>query len=102
MADLERNEKKEEERVGAEDDVEAEGVWAFRDGRDIADDPFLSSSSSPKLSGVVTAGGCPIDACPVSQSPDRHGCKVTLEIARPSRATGPVLISCFIIFANLC
>ena len=31
---LERNEKKEEERVGAED-VDAVGVWLIRDGRDI-------------------------------------------------------------------
>jgi hypothetical protein len=35
---LERKEKKEEERAGAEDDVDAEGVWAFRDGRDIPED----------------------------------------------------------------
>lgn len=58
MDGLERNAKKEEERLGVEG-VDAVGEWLV-DGRDITEDPRSSSSVVvvPEQDGVVTAEGC--------------------------------------------
>lgn len=82
MADgLERNEKKEDERVGAED-VDAEGEWPLRDGRDIPEDLFRSSSLSPNQNGVVTAGRLSDLRAPVNH-PTTMGVKSLWKLLTP-------------------
>ena len=49
---LERNEKKEEERAGVEDDIDAVGEWLV-DGRDIPEDPLPLVVVVPEQDGVV-------------------------------------------------
>ena len=94
---LERNEKKEEERVGAGDDVDAVGVWLIRVGRDIPEDPFLSSSSlsaDQDQGGVVTTAG----SCTIVNHPTTMGVKSLWKLLTP--VGRPVLY--FFLNASFC
>ena len=95
MDGRERNEKKEEDRVGVEDDVDAAGVWLIRDCRDIPEDLFFSSSLSPYQDGVVTAGSHTIER-PANRT--AMGVKSLWKLLTP--VGRPVLYFLLAVFAN--
>ena len=91
---FERNEKKEEERAGVEDGVDAEGEWLI-DGRGIPEDPLLVVVVVPEQDGVVTIAGCSADdLCALNPRPATMGVKSLWKLLTP--VGRPVLYFFFI------